>query len=72
MAMFSSKNALGDWPYSGCTTSGSARALPSPTATKEWVEKPVASGRYALQHMGGTRRGSWAFLELEMEWNLGD
>lgn len=43
-----------EWPYSGFTTSGSC-ALPSPREATKWVEKPVASGRYALQHMGGTR-----------------
>jgi hypothetical protein len=68
-------DALGEWPYSGFTTSGSC-ALPSPREATKWVEKPVASGRYALQHMGGTRRPAWRFLEGwgggEIGWNMGD
>ena len=40
------------WPFSGSTVPG--RSGPEADA-KSWIERPVATGKYALDHMGGTR-----------------
>jgi hypothetical protein len=41
-------------PFSGATASGRA-ALPSRHDVSSWVERPVATGKYALKHMEGKR-----------------
>jgi|ERR1712232_1018787 len=41
-------------PYSGCTVYGKV-ALDRPKDSKDWVERPVAVGKYALDHMEGKR-----------------
>mmetsp|Transcript_26811 Transcript_26811/g.77503 ORF Transcript_26811/g.77503 Transcript_26811/m.77503 type:complete len:328 (+) Transcript_26811:144-1127(+) len=41
-------------PFSGATASGRA-ALPREASPDEWVERPVATGKYALHHMDGQR-----------------
>lgn len=41
-------------PYSGSTVCGKV-AKPLPHDTKKWVERPVAAGKYALNHMEGSR-----------------
>jgi len=41
-------------PYSGSTVSG-AVALPREHNPKRWVDRPVAAGKYSMDHMGGTR-----------------
>lgn len=41
-------------PYSGSTTTGKA-AMTGPPNTKRWVERPVSTGKYALNHMEGMR-----------------
>eukprot|EP00928_Gymnodinium_smaydae_P002776 TRINITY_DN11003_c0_g2_i4.p1 TRINITY_DN11003_c0_g2~~TRINITY_DN11003_c0_g2_i4.p1 ORF type:complete len:320 (+),score=51.81 TRINITY_DN11003_c0_g2_i4:224-1183(+) len=43
-----------DVPYSGSTVSG-AVAMPREHDMKKWVDRPVAAGRYALEHMEGSR-----------------
>ncbi|CAJ1403749.1 unnamed protein product [Effrenium voratum] len=42
------------WPYSGATSSGPS-TLPSHVDMKDWVERPVAAGKYSLKHMHGHR-----------------
>ena len=39
------------WPFSGSTVAGRS----GPADAKSWIERPVATGKYALDHMGGTR-----------------
>jgi len=41
-------------PYCGSTASGRA-ALPNENDPSKWVERPVATGKYALDHMDGGR-----------------
>jgi len=41
-------------PFSGTTVSGSV-AMPRDYDANRWVERPVAKGKYALDHMGGKR-----------------
>eukprot|EP00928_Gymnodinium_smaydae_P046357 TRINITY_DN3087_c0_g2_i1.p1 TRINITY_DN3087_c0_g2~~TRINITY_DN3087_c0_g2_i1.p1 ORF type:complete len:296 (-),score=43.54 TRINITY_DN3087_c0_g2_i1:148-1035(-) len=41
-------------PYSGSTTIGRA-AMPRDVDPKKWIERPVATGKYALDHHDGTR-----------------
>eukprot|EP00931_Biecheleriopsis_adriatica_P049252 TRINITY_DN28488_c0_g1_i1.p1 TRINITY_DN28488_c0_g1~~TRINITY_DN28488_c0_g1_i1.p1 ORF type:complete len:263 (-),score=25.66 TRINITY_DN28488_c0_g1_i1:115-903(-) len=43
-----------EWPYSGSTASG-RMTLPNPINPKNWVERPVASGKVSLEHLGGAR-----------------
>ncbi|CAK9044556.1 unnamed protein product [Durusdinium trenchii] len=42
------------WPFSGATASGAA-ARASPRDPHRWVERPVACGKYSLQHFSGNR-----------------
>mmetsp|Transcript_28391 Transcript_28391/g.51256 ORF Transcript_28391/g.51256 Transcript_28391/m.51256 type:complete len:247 (+) Transcript_28391:52-792(+) len=51
-------NSPREWPFSGSTASGKA-GMPNARNAKHWVERPVATGKYALDHMGGERY-SWA------------
>lgn len=43
-----------EWPFSGSTASGRT-ALPLEHNPKRWVERPVATGKFALEHMDGKR-----------------
>eukprot|EP00931_Biecheleriopsis_adriatica_P095889 TRINITY_DN69531_c0_g1_i1.p1 TRINITY_DN69531_c0_g1~~TRINITY_DN69531_c0_g1_i1.p1 ORF type:complete len:246 (+),score=17.31 TRINITY_DN69531_c0_g1_i1:75-740(+) len=43
-----------EWPYSGATASGKASMRP-PADVKMWVERPVAAGKYSLNHLDGQR-----------------
>lgn len=43
-------------PYSGSTITGKV-ALPNGKDASRWVERPVAAGKYALDHMDGKRYG---------------
>lgn len=45
------------WPFSGSTVPGRGPCGPeaSEADPKSWIERPVATGKYALDHMGGTR-----------------
>lgn len=43
-----------EWPYSGSTPSGKA-SIANPINVKLWVERPVATGKMALEHMEGKR-----------------
>jgi hypothetical protein len=41
-------------PFSGSTSRAKA-AIPLPKQPSQWVERPVATGKFALKHMGGKR-----------------
>lgn len=41
-------------PFSGATSGGKV-ALPRKKNDKRWVERPVATGKMSLTHMGGQR-----------------
>lgn len=41
-------------PFCGATTSGKA-AMPRDRDVSDWVERPVATGKFALNHMEGQR-----------------
>lgn len=41
-------------PYSGVTSSGPA-AIPNENAPERWIERPVATGKMALDHCDGSR-----------------
>jgi len=43
-----------EWPFSGSTSSGKAGVKTMYNA-KRWVERPVATGKYSLDHMEGKR-----------------
>mmetsp|Transcript_47226 Transcript_47226/g.85139 ORF Transcript_47226/g.85139 Transcript_47226/m.85139 type:complete len:255 (+) Transcript_47226:76-840(+) len=43
-----------EWPYCGSTPSG-RMAINRPHNDRHWVERPVATGKYALNHMDGAR-----------------
>eukprot|EP00927_Polykrikos_kofoidii_P062291 TRINITY_DN57099_c0_g1_i1.p1 TRINITY_DN57099_c0_g1~~TRINITY_DN57099_c0_g1_i1.p1 ORF type:complete len:356 (-),score=32.98 TRINITY_DN57099_c0_g1_i1:96-1064(-) len=46
--------SIGQVPYSGATASGKV-ALKNAKDPRRWVGRPVATGKYALDHMEGTR-----------------
>eukprot|EP00437_Effrenium_voratum_P010658 CAMPEP_0181429192 /NCGR_PEP_ID=MMETSP1110-20121109/17071_1 /TAXON_ID=174948 /ORGANISM="Symbiodinium sp., Strain CCMP421" /LENGTH=182 /DNA_ID=CAMNT_0023552449 /DNA_START=57 /DNA_END=602 /DNA_ORIENTATION=- len=41
-----------NWPYSGFTSARGSRRTPD---AKDWIERPVSTGKYALHHMDGSR-----------------
>lgn len=51
---FVRRPVYGRMGYSGETATGSY-AIPRSKDTKLWIEKPVANGKMASEHMGGTR-----------------
>lgn len=47
-------NSTRQWPFSGSTVPSSS-TLPAKVDMKRWIERPVSTGKYAVDHMRGTR-----------------